>query len=114
MLEIRLKDTYKFVQRKPYRLAPSERELVRTKVAELIKAHIIRPSSSPFSSPIVLVKKQDGTDGMYVDYHELNANTIPDRYPLPLISDQINRLHGAYYFTSLDIASGFHQFILNQ
>lgn len=46
---------------------------------------------------------------MCVDYRELNDNTIPDRYPLPLISDQINRLHGGHYFTKLDMASGFHQ-----
>lgn len=45
---------------------------------------------------------------MCIDYRELNKNTVPDRYPLPLISEQISRLHGAKFFSKLDCASGFH------
>jgi transposase InsO family protein len=108
-LEIRLKDPNKFVQRRPYRLATTEREVVRDQISALLKANIIQPSCSPFSSPAILVKKKDGSDRLCIDFRELNANTVPDKYPLPLISDQINRLHGAYYFTTLDMASGFHQ-----
>lgn len=107
--EIRLRDPNKLVQRRPYRLAPAEREIVRAKMEQLLNANIIRPSSSPYSSPILLVKKKDGTDRVCVDFRELNSNTVADNYPLPLISDQINRLHGAFYFTSLDMAAGFHQ-----
>lgn len=106
---IRLVDPHKTVCRRPYRLSPQERATVRDKVEELLAAKVIRPSSSPFASPILLVKKKDGTDRMCVDYRELNANTVPDRFPLPLISDQIDRLHGCHYFTTLDMAAGFHQ-----
>ena len=106
---IRLKDPNRTVYRRPYRLSVEERKVVREKVDELLAANIIRPSSSPFASPILLVKKKDGSDRMCVDYRELNDNTIPDRYPLPLISDQIARLHGSHYFTILDMASGFNQ-----
>lgn len=106
---IRLVDPHKTVCRRPYRLSPQERTVVREKIDELLAAKVIRPSTSPFASPILLVKKKDGTDRMCVDYRELNDNTVPDRFPLPLISDQIDRLHGCHYFTTLDMAAGFHQ-----
>jgi len=108
-MKIRLIDPTKTVQRRPYRLSPEEKDIVREKLSELLKCNIIRPSCSPFASPILLVKKKNGTDRLCVDYRELNSNTIADRYPLPLISDQIARLRGANYFTCLDMASGFHQ-----
>lgn len=79
-LEIRLADPNRTVQRRPYRLSPDEREAVRTKIKELLEASIIRESCSPFASPILLVKKKDGTDRLCVDYRELNSNTVPDRY----------------------------------
>lgn len=108
-MTIRLKDPNKTVNRRPYRLSPDERQVVRSKIDELLQANIIRRSSSPFASPILLVKKKDGTDRMCVDYRELNDNTVPDRFPLPLISDQIARLHGGHFFSILDLTSGFHQ-----
>lgn len=67
-MQIRLKDPHKTVNRRPYRLSPEERRIVRGKIDELLKANIIRPSSSPFSSPVLLVKKKDGTDRLCVDY----------------------------------------------
>jgi hypothetical protein len=107
-LKIRLKDPNRTVQRRPYRLSADERRVMRERVDELLRANIIRPSCSPFASPALLVKKADNSDRMVIDYRELNNNTVPDRYPLPLIQDQISRLHGANYFTKLDCASGFH------
>lgn len=108
-LQIRLIDPNRTVQRRPYRLSPDERQVVRNKVSELIHSGIVRPSNSPFASPIILVKKRDGSDRMCVDYRELNSNTVPDRFPLPLIADQVARLSGAQYYTCLDCASGFNQ-----
>lgn len=108
-VHIRLKDPNKTVFRRPYRLSEEERKIVRNKMNELLNANIIRPSCSPFASPILLVKKKDGSDRMCIDYRKLNDNTVPERFPLPLISDQINRLHGCYYFTIIDMASDYHQ-----
>lgn len=108
-LEIDLVDPHKIVQRRPYRLAPIEKQKVREKVQELLDAGVIRESSSPFASPILLVRKKDGSERMCVDYRELNSNTRPEHYPLPRIEEQIDQLSGAHYFTSLDMASGFHQ-----
>ncbi|CAK1585312.1 unnamed protein product [Parnassius mnemosyne] len=107
-LKIRLKNPDKIVQRRPYRLSPMEREKVRDIIKDLKENGIIRDSSSPFSSPILLVKKKDGTDRLCVDFRELNSNTVRDNYPLPLIADQIDRLGKARYYSCLDMASGFH------
>jgi len=90
-LEIRLVDSNKTVQRRPYRLSSDEKEIVRNMIKELLESNIIRPSCSPFASPILLVKKKNGTDRLCVDYRELNSNTVADKYPLPLISDKISR-----------------------
>lgn len=108
-LEIRLKNPDKFVERRPYRLSQVEREKVKEIIKELIENDIVQESKSPYSSPIILVKKKNGDDRMCVDYRELNANTVRDHYPLPLIADQIDQLAGGQYYTTLDMASGFHQ-----
>lgn len=105
-------DPNKTVQRRPYRLAPTEKEVVKEKIESLLRAGVIRESTSPFASPILLVKKKDGTDRMCVDYRELNANTRPEHYPLPIIDEQVDRLHGAHFFSSLDMASGYHQIVV--
>ncbi|XP_050495327.1 uncharacterized protein LOC126876528 [Bombus huntii] len=106
-LEIRLIDPNVTVQRSPYRLSEEERRIVRERIDELIRAKIVRPSNSPFASPILLVKKKDGSDRLCVDFRALNKNTVANRYSLPLIADQIARLQKARYFISLDMASGF-------
>lgn len=111
-MQIKLKNPDKTVQRSPYRLAPSERTVMREIIGDLEKKGIIRESSSPFSSPALLVKKKDGSDRLCVDYRELNSNTVRDSYPLPLISEQIDTLGQACYFSSLDMASGFHQILM--
>ncbi|GBP15727.1 Enzymatic polyprotein [Eumeta japonica] len=108
-MEIKLKDPNKTVCCRHYRMSPWENEIIREKIKDLLTANVIRPSCSPFVSPIIVVKKKDGIDRMFVDYRELNDNTIPDRFQLLLISDQINHLYGAHFFTSLDMANGFHQ-----
>lgn len=94
-MKIKLVDPRKIVQRRPYRLSPNERELVRDKINELLQCKIIRPSLSPYASPIMLANKKDGTHRLCVDYRELNSCTRAVRYPLPFISDQIARLYGA-------------------
>lgn len=94
---------------RPYRLSHKERELVRDKVRTLSEAGVIRESESAYASPIVLIPKKSGEIRMCVDYRALNAITVKDRYPLPLISDQMNKLANKTLFTMLDLAQGFHQ-----
>lgn len=85
---------------------------MRNIIRELLDKKIIyyiRESESEYSSPILLVKKKDGSDRMCVDYRALNAITVKDRYSLPLIDDYVDRLGKSEYFTSIDMATGFHQ-----
>lgn len=96
--------------RQPYRrIPPSQYELARDHIKQLLQARIIRESSSPYSSPIVLVQKKDGSLRMCVDYRQLNAKTRKDAFPLPRIEESLDALTGAQWFSTLDLASGYNQ-----
>lgn len=102
------------VNYRPYRLSLPEILKVRQIIQELLDKKIIRESESEYASPILLVKKKDGSDRMCVDYRKLNEITVKDRFPLPLIDDQIDRLGKHKFFTSLDMATGFHQIPMDE
>ena len=96
------------IHQHPYRVSAKEREAIRTQVREMLDDGVIEPSNSPWSSPVVLVKKKDGTLRFCVDYRKLNNVTKKDVYPLPRIDDSLDRLRCAHYF-SLDLKSGYWQ-----
>ncbi|KAL4085336.1 hypothetical protein QTP88_012457 [Uroleucon formosanum] len=99
---------------RPRRLSYSEQGSLRNIINELLSENIIRPSNSPYSSPIVLVKKKNKSFRLCVDYRELNKITVKDNFPAPLIDDQLDRLKGKQIFTSLDLKNGFHHVRMNE
>lgn len=99
----------KVINYKPYRMSFHDREIVRNIVAELLEAGIIEKSTSPYASPILLVKKKDGGHRLCVDYRALNKITEKERFPLPVIQDLLDRLVNKAVFCSLDLANGYHQ-----
>ena len=75
----------------------------------MLERKVIQPSNSPWSSPIVLARKKDGTTRFCIDYRKLNDVTIKDAYPLPLIQESLDHLSGAKWFSTLDLCSGYWQ-----
>lgn len=94
---IRLTDEKAVVNVAPYRYAHYQKNEIEKQVNELLKSGLIRPSTSPFSSPILLVRKKDGTWRFCTDYRRLNEATVKDRFPIPTVDDMLDQLHGAEY-----------------
>ncbi|GJV85386.1 putative reverse transcriptase domain-containing protein [Tanacetum coccineum] len=93
----------------PYRLAPSKLEELSGQLKKIQDKGSIRPSSSPWGEPVLLVKKKDGSFRMCIDYRELNKLTIKNRYPLLRIDGLFDQLQGSQYFSKIDLRSGYNQ-----
>ena len=93
---------------KIYPLSPNEQKELDAFLEENLKSGRIQPSKSPMASPVFFVKKKDGSLRLVQDYRKLNDMTIKNSYPLPLISDIINKLKEAKYFTKLDVRWGYN------
>ncbi|KAK0134254.1 Retrovirus-related Pol polyprotein from transposon opus [Merluccius polli] len=97
------------VRQRYRRLPPSQYEQVKAHIQDLLDREIVRVSCSPYSAPIVVVQKKDGTICLCVDYRQLNAKTRKDTFPLPRIEESLDALAGAKLFSTLDLTSGYNQ-----
>jgi hypothetical protein len=102
------------IKQAAYRIPHSEKETVRQYITENLEKGIIRPSNSPWSSPVLLVMKKDGTKRFCIDYRKLNAVTKKDIFPIPRVDDILDRLDGMKYFTKLDLISGYYQIEMDE
>ena len=93
----------------PYRVSPAERQIIATEIQRMLEDNIIEPAHSPWSSPIVLIKKKDGAVRFCIDYRKLNLVTKRDVYPLPRIDASLAALSGSQWFSTMDLISGYHQ-----
>jgi hypothetical protein len=96
------------INSRPYHYSPQHKTEIETQVKQLLESGLITHSHSPFASPVLLVRKKDGSWRFCVDYRKLNSLTIKNRFPMPII-EILDELQGSKFFTKLDMRSGYHQ-----
>ena len=101
------------IKQQPRRLPLAKREAVEAEIKRMLTQGIIEPSSSSWSSPIVLVEKKDKSIRFCCDYRLLNSVTVRDVYPIPKIDESLDALKGAKWFSTIDLQSGYHQVLLD-
>ena len=101
--------THPPVHTPPYRVSYKDEQMQRQEIEKLLKQGIIEESTSPWSSPIVLVRKKDGSVRFCIDFRKLNSITTKDAFPIPRIDDIFDHLSQAEYYTTIDFKSGYFQ-----
>ena len=92
-----------------HRMAPVELLELKVQMQELLDKGFIRPSTSPWGTPVLFAKKKDKTLRLCIDYRQLNRVTIKNRYPLPRIDDLFDKLKGVRVYSKIDFRTGYHQ-----
>ncbi|PKI62776.1 hypothetical protein CRG98_016835 [Punica granatum] len=112
-----LPNNYADVFKEPSGLPPQRRrdhkislkDVIEKLTGEMLNAGIIQLRTSPYSSPVVFVRKKDNSLRLCVDYRRLNDQTIKDKFPIPLVEELLDEWHGATIFSKTDLQSGYHR-----
>ena len=80
---------------------------MEAEIKQYLELGLIRPSSSPWASPVLMIRKPDGSIRFCIDFRKLNDVTIKDRYPIPRVDDLLDVLGNAKYYSTMDVASGY-------
>ncbi|KAH9084275.1 hypothetical protein LEN26_020965, partial [Aphanomyces euteiches] len=91
----------------PFRVSQKEGELMEAEIQQYLDLGLIHPSTSPWASPVLMIRKPDGSIRFCIDYRKLNDVTIKDRYPMPRVDDLLDVLGKSKYFSTMDVASGY-------
>jgi hypothetical protein len=97
------------ISKRAYRVSGSELVELKKQIDELLEKGYIRPSTSPWAAPVLIVEKKDGTKWMCIDYRALNEVIVKNKYTMPRIEDLFDQLRGASVFSKIDLRSGYHQ-----
>ncbi|KAK1668747.1 hypothetical protein QYE76_056906, partial [Lolium multiflorum] len=97
------------IAQRAYSMNPAELRELKKQLDDMLHKGLIRPSSSPWRSPVLFVDKKDGANRLCTDYRKLNDVTIKNKYPLPKIEDLFDQLAGATVFSKIDLRTGYHQ-----
>ena len=111
---IELEDGAKPPYSRPYRRSLQQNEVITAEVRKLMDEEMIRESASPFASPVVLVRKKDGSMRFCVDYRKLNDITVQKPFPIPHMEEALESVSGARIFSALDLESGYHQIKISE
>jgi hypothetical protein len=112
--EIKLISGTQPIHKAPYQMAPKEQVELKRQFDDLLAKGFIRPSRSPWASPVLFVEKKDKTKRLCVDYRALNQVTIKNKYPLSRIEVLFEQLRGAHVFSKIDLNSGYHQLRIHE
>ncbi|KAK9674809.1 hypothetical protein QE152_g40838 [Popillia japonica] len=109
-LTVEIPDSGVPVSSKAYKSSPEDRRIIKDTISEWKRVGIVSETTSPYASPVIVVRRADGSKRVVVDFRRLNSQTIRLHYPTPSMDEQFEKLAGNKMFTTLDLSSGYAEY----